>query len=124
MPANHPQVSGFAPGGATIAKVASAATTNATLVKGSEGRIFGYALTNTTAAFKYVKFYNKATAPVVGTDVPVFTLGLPPNSTTVSDPIAGFSFTTGIGFGITGAVAEADTTATAANDVVGAIFYA
>jgi hypothetical protein len=110
-------------GGATIAKVATTASTNATLVKATQGCITSIALSNTTAALKYLKLYSKATAPVVGTDVPIFTLAIPANGNLVWDTPMGMTIATGIGYGITGAVAEADTTATAANDVVGVICY-
>lgn len=111
-------------GAATIAKVASAATTNATSVKATAGRVVGWSLTNTTAAYKYFRFYNKATAPTVGTDSPALIVGLPPNSTTRGEMEGGIGFATGIAYAITGAVADLDATVTAANDVVGGVFYA
>lgn len=119
-----PQVTGLSTGAHSTSKVTSAATTNATSVKTTEGRVMGWSLTNTTAAFKYFRLYNKASAPTVGTDVPVLVIGLPPNSTTISDPVCGMAFSTGIAYAITGAVADNDTTVTAANDVIGGLFYA
>lgn len=119
-----PQITGLAAGAHSTAKVASAASTNATSVKASEGRVMGWSLTNTTASFKYFRLYNKASAPTVGTDSPVLVVGLPPNSTTISDPVCGMAFATGIAYAITGAVADLDATVTAANDVVGGLFYA
>jgi hypothetical protein len=116
--------SGIASGGALIAKVASAASTNATSVKTREGRVVGWSLTNTTASLKYFRLYNKAAAPTVGTDVPVLIVGLPATSTTTAHLPAGLALGTGIAYAITGAVADNDTTVTAANDVIGALFYA
>jgi hypothetical protein len=55
-------------------RVVSAASTNATLVKPSAGALFGWLFYNTAAYDVFVKFYDKATAPVVGTDVPVLTV--------------------------------------------------
>lgn len=110
-------------GGATVAKVATTASTNATLVKAGSTVIQSIVLSNTTAALKYLKIYSKATAPVVGTDVPIFTLAIPANGNLVWDSVQGVQVNTGLGYGITGAVAETDTTATAANDVVGTICY-
>lgn len=104
--------------GATTTRLNSAATTNATNVKASAGRLYKWLLTNTSAAAKFVKFYNKASAPTVGTDLPVLTVTVPANATVAfSDPI-GWSFATGIGFAITGAVTDADATAVAAGDVL------
>lgn len=113
-----------ATGAATIAKVASAASTNATSVKASAGRVVGWSLTNTTASLKYFRLYNKASAPTVGTDSPALVVGLPPTSTTRGELEAGVGFATGIAYAITGAVADLDTTVTAANDVIGGLFYA
>ena len=110
-------------GGCSVAKVRSAATTNLTLVKGSAGRVIGWRLYNNTASLRYVKFFNKATAPA-STDVPIFTLILKPNEVADFDTAYGTAFGTGIGYSITGALADNDTTAVAVDDVVGAIFYA
>ena len=113
-----------ATGAATVAKIATAATVNATSVKASAGRVIGWTLTNTTASFRYFRFYNLAVAPTVGTSVPYYVIGLPPNSTTVSNRDGGIAYTVGISFAITGAVADLDTTVTAVNDVIGGLFYA
>lgn len=100
--------------------VSSAATTNATSVKASAGSVHGFTATNTTAALKYLKFYNKASAPTVGTDTPIWTQPLQPSNvpTTVRFPKT-LNFSTGIAIALTGAAADADTTALAAGDVVG-----
>lgn len=113
--------------GASVApvrqKIASAASTNATSVKAAPGSVAGYTLTNTTASFKYFRLFNKASAPTVGTDSPVLIVGLPANSSVCHSFPAGMFLSTGIAFAITGAVADLDATVTAANDVVGALFY-
>lgn len=111
-------------GGATQAKVKTTASTNGTVVKASAGVIFGWHLSNTSASAKFLKLYQKATAPVPGTDVPVSTYLLPANSTIHFESEIGFNMPTGIGYGITGAVSETDATATAVDDVVGHILYA
>jgi hypothetical protein len=110
--------------GAAGARVKALATTNATLVKGSAGVVLGWYLYNTSAAAKFLKFYNKATAPVVGTDVPLFTVGLPTGGGTVIEWYNTIAFGAGIAYAITGAVADSDTTPTAADDVHGVILYA
>ncbi|QOC54118.1 hypothetical protein [Caulobacter vibrioides] len=110
-------------GGCSVAKVRSAATTNMTLVKSSAGRVIGWRLYNNTASLRFVKFYNKASAPTTS-DVPVFTLILKPNEVADFDTAYGTAFATGIGYSITGALADNDATAVAVDDVVGAIFFA
>jgi hypothetical protein len=111
--------------GYTPARVKAAATTNATSVKASAGVVGGYALYNNTAAVKCVKFYNKASAPTVGTDVPLFTVIIPASSS-VHYP-AGMGptkFSLGIAYAITGLATDVDATATAVDDVHGTVLYA
>lgn len=99
--------------------LSAAGTTNSTLVKGSAGRIYAIHGYNASAAVKYLKLYNKATAPTVGTNTPVKTIAIPAGVVFAFDWPAGYYFDTGIGFGLTGAVADNDTTALTAADVLG-----
>lgn len=96
----------------------SAATTNATVIKGSAGTLYNIGASNTGAAVAFIKLYNKATAPTVGTDVPVLVLAVPANGNVDFDlgPL-GHRFTTGIGMAITNLAADSDTTAVAASQV-------
>ena len=52
----------------------SAASTNAASIKATAGNLFELSLFNVTAATIYLKLYNKASAPTVGTDVPLLTI--------------------------------------------------
>lgn len=114
-----------ATGASTKARIMAAASTNATSVKATAGRLYEIHLCNTSAALKFVKFYNKASAPTVGTDTPVATYPLAANGGRIDIvSINGISFATGLAYAITGAVADTDTTAVAANDVVGELLYA
>lgn len=97
--------------------VASAASVNATLVKSSAGRIMVVTGINAAAAVRYLKLYNKATAPTVGTDVPRWTEVLPVGKFTLYFGVVGLYFSAGIGFGFTTAAADADTGAVAAADI-------
>jgi hypothetical protein len=108
---------------ATNARVKSAATTNATLVKAGAAKIYGFAFYNTTSAAKYVKIYDKLTVPVVGTDVPVMTIQVPANAHVVLDNSFGIGVLLGLGLGITGAAVDTDTTAVAVGDVYGNVFF-
>jgi hypothetical protein len=103
-------------------KVNSAASTNSTLLQAGASTALRVALTNNTAATKYLKLYDKATAPVVGTDVPLCTLGIPPNAALNVQDLR-LCGALGLGYGITGAAADNDTTVTAVNDVTGLIQY-
>jgi hypothetical protein len=70
-----------------------------------------------------VKFYNKATAPTVGTDTVVKTVQCPANAVTNIPLSIGTVFSLGIGIGITKVNTDADTTAVVANDCVVDIEY-
>jgi hypothetical protein len=101
----------------------SLATNNATLVKATAGSLYWIMLTNNTASWRYVKFFNKATAPVPGTDTPTITIGIPPNDTVTVANAVGMRLPTGIGYAITAGVADLDNTAVGANEVVLAFNY-
>lgn len=96
----------------------SAANTNPTSAKATAGSLFHANGYNSSATVTYLKFYNKATAPTVGTDTPVLTLALPPTAVFAYD-LAGFAFATGIGYGLTTDAADAGTTAVAAGAILG-----
>jgi hypothetical protein len=104
--------------------VNSAATTNATSVKATAGTVWSIVATNTAASPRYLKLYNKASAPTVGTDVPVLTIPLPAGqAVTVHGGSNGIRFGTGVALAITAGAADADTTAIAANEVKVATAY-
>lgn len=98
--------------------LSAAASVNATLVKNAAGDLFNIDGYNNNAAARFLKLYNKASAPTVGTDTPVRTMRLPPTaqySFSFNPPLY---FSTGIGFGISTAAADADTGALTAGDIV------
>ena len=113
-----------ATGAGTIAKALSAASTNATVVKASAGRLLGYHLSNTNAAFRYVKLYNVATAPTAGAGTIVGVIALPPNGTVAVSHPGGIGFATGIAYTMVTGAADADATAVGANDIVGHFVFA
>lgn len=116
-----------ASGGLSLSRTLSAATTNATSVKASAGQLYGFILTNTNAAVRYVKLYNKASAPTVGTDTPVMTLAVPGNAAgagmIAAEFTSGIAFGTGIAFAITTGVTDADVGAVAANEIIVHLMY-
>lgn len=98
-------------------KYLSAASNNSTLVLGRASVVKMITAINTTATLYYLKFYNKATAPTCGTDVPLLTLpvpaavaGGPPVQLGVGD---GLLFPLGVGFCLVGGIADADNTSAA-----------
>lgn len=112
-----------ATGAATIRHVVAAASTNAANVKSSAGRLVGWSLANTTAAWVYLKLHNTTSAPTAGTGV-VMTIGIPPNGKSELSLSGGIAFSTGIGVSIVTGAADTDATAVAVNAVVGDLLYA
>jgi hypothetical protein len=114
-------------GGLSIYRLLSAATTNAQSVKGSAGQLYGWYVSNVNAAARFLKIYNTASAPTAGSGTPVMTIAIPGGSTAGAGANVefanGIAFGTGIGITITGAVADNDTTAIAANEVILNLLY-
>lgn len=104
--------------------VTSLATTNAAVIKASAGNIRRLVVTNTTTTARFLKLYNKATAPTVGTDVPTSIITVPAKGTVNLDCKAdGLVFGTGIGIALTAAAAYTDVAAVAAGALVVKISY-
>lgn len=105
-------------------KLISLATVNATSVKTTTANVGSINISNTQATPRYFKIYNKAPAPTVGTDVPIFTFYIPANDTIQIDiPAMGLRLTTGLAFAITANAADADNTAIGAGDIITNINY-
>ncbi len=105
---------------------ALASSTNATSVKATAGMVHGIIVGNNAASARFLKFYDKASAPVVGTDTPLFTVIIPAN--TVSPPVPfdssiGIPFINGIAFAITTGIADSDTNGTSLDDVHGVLVW-
>lgn len=98
--------------------VSAAATTNATVAKAAAGNLHKVVGYNAAAALRYLKIYNKATAPTVGTDTPILTIPLPGTAAFEID-FAALYFATGIGYAFTTAAADADTGALTLADITG-----
>lgn len=108
----------------TTAFTNSAATTNATSTKASAGTLWSLVVNNNNAAARYLKLYNKASAPTVGTDVPVITVPIPAGGLAQIDGGSnGIRFATGIAWALTAAAVYTDTAAVAANEHQVAISY-
>lgn len=117
------QAIGGTTSGGTIVRAMSAASNNSTNVKASAGQVYSVTGCNINAAVRYLKLYNKATAPTCGTDTPVLTLLLPVNGcNTIPYPI-GSAFSLGIGYCIVTGITDADNTSTAANEQTIQITY-
>jgi hypothetical protein len=110
----------------TLYRFASAASTNTTNVKASAGALYLITAVNLNAAVRYLKLYNKASAPTLASDTPVMTLPIPGNTAGAGFVIpieCGADFSTGISFAITTGAADNDTGAIGANEVFLTLSY-
>lgn len=100
-------------------------------VKATAGQLYKLRITNFSTSARYVKIYNATAANVtVGTTTPVDTIPVPPaaaagNPTVITESYgaAGVAFGTAITMAATTALADNDTGAPSANDVVVTAYY-
>ena len=110
--------------GALTSHIVAAASTNATTIKASAGRVIGWSLANTSnVSYRYVKLYNITTTPVPGTSTVTQTIAIAPNTVSNFALEGGINHTVGIGYAIVTGSADSDNTAVSAGDVVGDIYY-
>lgn len=102
-------------------KYISLASTNATVIRGQETKLYVVSAIGISSTVTYLKFYDSATTPDVGTDVPVLTIPVPAN-TQGAGVVIPFNvpivFTAGLSFAITSGSADNDTGAVGAGDVI------
>jgi hypothetical protein len=103
--------------------VNSLLSTNAALVLTGTSGLCALWASNVGATDAFVKLFNKATAPVPGTDVPEMIIPVRaavagvPGVAEISPGFNAYRFPLGLGIAITGAAADSDTTAVAAGQV-------
>lgn len=93
----------------------AANSTNAALILTGVRTLKSLVCENTTATKRFVKVYDKATAPTVGTDVPLLNLPVPAKAKVVltfNDPM---QFALGLGVAMTANQIYTDSTAVAAD---------
>ena len=98
----------------------STASTNATLIKGSAGSVFNIIAHNTHGgggSSITLRFYDKATAPVVGTDVPMIIIHVGATTSKELNFTSGITFKNGIAYSITDGDTLLDATAVSADGV-------
>ena len=112
-------------GGAQSSRAISAATTNGTSVATSAANLLSVvAMNNHATDIAYLKVYNLAAAPTVGTDTPLFTYALAPNGGGVAIAFpTGVALSNGLAYAITAGMADSDATAVAASQVTVNLTY-
>lgn len=93
-------------------------------IKATAGNLYGYYFANTNASARYLKLYNATAANVtVGTTTPVATFYMPPTSAGHVGLPYPISFATAISAAATTGVADNDTGAPGANEILFMAFY-
>ena len=111
-------LSGRTTGGLTLHRRLSTGT-DSTNVKNAAGQLFWGFVTNTNASARYIKFYNSASAPTLGSGTPVLTFLVPPGSSGLQITAEqGLAFSTGIGYTLSTGAADADTGTVAASEII------
>lgn len=110
-------------GGALAFHLVSAGSTNATVVKAAPGTVYQVTVNcNTSAAARYVKFYDSATAPTAGAGTIYYVVQSPllaasTGSTTVVNFPTGLKFKNGIAFVTVTTLPDAGSTGVSASDL-------
>lgn len=93
-------------------------------VKTSAGQLYGWYIYNAASSVRYVKLYNATAANVtVGTTTPVMTIPIPATSGANVEFTNGIPFSTAITAAATTGVADSDTGAPGANEVIVNLLY-
>ncbi|WP_437740792.1 hypothetical protein WMF39_34735 [Sorangium sp. So ce1504] len=109
-------------GGLSIYRNVGLSTTGQS-VKSSAGQVFGWYLANWSSTDAFVKLYNTAGAPTVGTTQPALTLMVPAGQVVSTEHTNGIAFTNGIGIGASATAADNNTSAPGANTIIVNVFY-
>ena len=98
----------------------STANVNAANVKAGAGRLLGVQITNVkgSSAAVFLKLYDKATSPTVGTDTILKTLACPSGQSVNFQFPMGIYFSAGISLGITADMVDSSTTGVGAADCI------
>lgn len=109
-------------GGLTAARVITGTTG---VIKASAGQVYHLRAVNTNAAVRYLHLYNKATAPSLSTDTPIYTIPLQASSVPADVNLGniGLAFSTGIAWAYTTDNASAPVTAATSGEGTFSVGY-
>ena len=117
-------------GGCSILRFANAATNNAQVVKASAGQLYGYTVSGISPEVNYLKFYNLAVAPTVGTSTIALAVTIPKAATATDGSYVnawfpqGLVFSTGIAIALIESIADTGTAAMdTADELLVNIYY-
>lgn len=94
------------------------------VAKDSPSQLFGWHLANSGSSGVFVKVYDAASAPEVGTDTPLMTFFVPATGVVASKHPNGITFENGISVAATTGADDADAEPPTAGSVVANLFFA
>lgn len=109
-------------GGLTPFHLASAASTNATLIRVGPAKLYAWAIKNTNAAIRYIAFHDTTEATTAGQRI-YFKWGVSASAAANTTFHPGIQFTSGLAITLVVNSADNDATAVAANDLIVNLFY-
>lgn len=93
-------------------------------IKTVPGQVYGWSAMNLSGALRVIRVYDKATIPVLSTDIPTLRIPLPPGGVSnMAVSAIGATYNSGIGVAATTALIDFDTSTPGACDVVLSLFY-
>lgn len=95
----------------------TSSTTNAVNVKASAGMLYGIDATNTNASVRYLRIYNSASAPTLGSGTPIYAIAIPAGAGIARSFPQGIYCSAGIGFTLSTGAADNDTNNVAADEI-------
>lgn len=111
-------------GGLTPYKLITAASTNATSIWANPALFMGGYVCNIATYAVFLKIYNLAVAPTVGTSVPTITIGVAAGQATpIYVPKYGIALSTGFAIAVTKFLQDSDNTDVVANDLTLNLWY-
>jgi hypothetical protein len=110
-------------GGVTASHLVAAAGNNATVLKASAGQIYGASIYDNAAYPVFLKFYNTASAPTVGTTTVVYEVAVQAGTEREVHSEEGVAFSAGIAYATTKGIADSDTSTLAASDATMDLLY-
>lgn len=93
------------------------------VVKASPGKLAGFDVYNTNAAVRYLHFYDKATAPTLNTDTPIYTVVLPAATRVTPGNALNIPFVNGLSWAYTTDNAAVPVTAATSTELNGSVRY-
>lgn len=111
----------IAPGASSGALPLRIGSTASGVAKPGGGTVYGYTLSNSVDAIRFLQFYNKSTNPLMGTDNPVFTVPIRGLDVSSQDFMTGIVFLNGVSWAVTSDFLGE--TASNPGDVVGSVIF-